>query len=336
MSIPVKCPSCSAKMNAPDAAAGKRVKCPKCAAAILVPAVEDDIEIVDDEPRRPVKSQLAKKNPVAVEEDDEDEDDRPRKKSRRRQDDEEDDEDDHPRKKKAASKKKGGIPIWVFALAGAAALAVVGVIAVVVLTGGKPGALGGPGGVLGASTPAGYTAVCETDGGFAVFLPGEAKKVQATMNGQNVAELGHHGWSRVNEIDGKQASAWSRTLPQGGFVPATDAAALMQLLRQHDNYAWADSPSTEMVSQRAITLGGKPGLEVKYKEKARLMGKPGDDGFFKETDRKELDRVAKEGRHTVVYITHDGKKVYIISVSQKLAFPANDELKIVADSFSLL
>ena len=37
MSIAVVCPNCSAKLNAPDGAAGKKVKCPKCQTAMLVP-----------------------------------------------------------------------------------------------------------------------------------------------------------------------------------------------------------------------------------------------------------------------------------------------------------
>jgi TM2 domain-containing membrane protein YozV len=36
----VVCPSCSAALNAPDSAAGKRVKCPKCTSTIEVPGAE--------------------------------------------------------------------------------------------------------------------------------------------------------------------------------------------------------------------------------------------------------------------------------------------------------
>jgi TM2 domain-containing membrane protein YozV len=36
----VVCPSCSAALNAPDSAVGKRVKCPKCTSTIEVPAAE--------------------------------------------------------------------------------------------------------------------------------------------------------------------------------------------------------------------------------------------------------------------------------------------------------
>ncbi len=37
MAIPVVCPQCGARLNAPDIAAGKRVKCPKCQALANVP-----------------------------------------------------------------------------------------------------------------------------------------------------------------------------------------------------------------------------------------------------------------------------------------------------------
>jgi predicted Zn finger-like uncharacterized protein len=58
MSIAVTCPSCSANIKAPDAAAGKRVKCPKCTSTITVPAAEappvfDDF--TDDAPPAAVK-----------------------------------------------------------------------------------------------------------------------------------------------------------------------------------------------------------------------------------------------------------------------------------------
>lgn len=41
MPIPVRCPNCNAKLNAPDAAAGRRVKCPKCETKVPVPAVSE-------------------------------------------------------------------------------------------------------------------------------------------------------------------------------------------------------------------------------------------------------------------------------------------------------
>ena len=37
MPIAVVCPSCAAKMRAPDSAAGRKTKCPKCGTALVVP-----------------------------------------------------------------------------------------------------------------------------------------------------------------------------------------------------------------------------------------------------------------------------------------------------------
>ena len=128
MPVPVTCPGCSAKMNAPDAAAGKKVKCLKCQQIITVPApAVADFEVVEDEPapKKPTVSAPAKPKSKAVVEidDEEDEDDRPRKKKPAKavveddddrprkkkpakaivEDDEDDDEDDRPRKKRRAA-----------------------------------------------------------------------------------------------------------------------------------------------------------------------------------------------------------------------------------------
>ncbi|HEY1186659.1 MAG TPA: hypothetical protein VGE74_03330 [Gemmata sp.] len=46
MPIPVVCSNCSAELNAPDTAAGKRLKCPKCQAVCPVPGPA--FEVVDD------------------------------------------------------------------------------------------------------------------------------------------------------------------------------------------------------------------------------------------------------------------------------------------------
>jgi hypothetical protein len=113
--IAVKCPACSAKMNAPAAAAGKRVKCPKCAAVVVVPEPEAGFEVVDEESPRPPKVPVVKKAASGDDEDDDDEDegdDAPvRPKSRRPAAR----EDDRPRKKNRAGKK---VAWWPFILGG--------------------------------------------------------------------------------------------------------------------------------------------------------------------------------------------------------------------------
>jgi hypothetical protein len=110
MSISVTCPACSAKLNAPDSTAGKKVKCPKpgCGTVMLVPAPAPAFEVVEDEPPAAPPRAKPKFIPAAVADDD-DEDDRPRSKRRR---DDDDEDGDRPRKKK---RKKGGMGAGVIA-----------------------------------------------------------------------------------------------------------------------------------------------------------------------------------------------------------------------------
>src|SRR6476659_9441846 len=85
----VVCSGCSAKLNAPDNAAGKRIKCPKCQTVTAVPAATvaaaPQFEIVeDDSPPAPKPKPVAVTPPKVVKPvaravvDDDDEEDRPR------------------------------------------------------------------------------------------------------------------------------------------------------------------------------------------------------------------------------------------------------------------
>lgn len=108
MPISIVCPSCSAKLNASDAAAGKKIKCPRpgCGQIVEVPeAIPSQFEVVEEAappkaaPKKVVKVTVEDVQPPkkkSREEDEDDEDDRPR--SRRRDDD--DDEDDRPRSRR--------------------------------------------------------------------------------------------------------------------------------------------------------------------------------------------------------------------------------------------
>ncbi|MBY0456254.1 MAG: hypothetical protein K2V38_02835 [Gemmataceae bacterium] len=103
MPIPVVCPGCAAKLNAPDAAAGKKVKCPKCQSPITIPAAvaAPQFEVVEDEaePTSPVKKAPVK----AVSADAGDEDEKPRGKKIKADEDREDDEPPRKKKKKVAA-----------------------------------------------------------------------------------------------------------------------------------------------------------------------------------------------------------------------------------------
>jgi LSD1 subclass zinc finger protein len=107
MSIAVVCSKCSAKLNAPDGAAGKKVKCPKCQTALVVPdAVASQFEVVEDEP--PAVTRPAGKPARVKAAADDDDDDRPR---RKRGSQEDEDNEDRPRKKKRKNggDKEGGV-----------------------------------------------------------------------------------------------------------------------------------------------------------------------------------------------------------------------------------
>lgn len=84
MPIAIQCPKCSARMNAPDAAAGKRVACPKCKSPLVVPATknEPEFEVVEEAEEKPVVKKPAAKaseppkqaRATAVVDDDDDDD----------------------------------------------------------------------------------------------------------------------------------------------------------------------------------------------------------------------------------------------------------------------
>ncbi|HSQ56736.1 MAG TPA: hypothetical protein VLM40_13425, partial [Gemmata sp.] len=109
MSIPVVCSECSARLNAPDSATGKKVKCPKCQTVLVVPTPRVEqaaFEVVEDEPAKKPTARPKVKTDVMLEDD---EDEKPRKKRAAVERDDED-EDDRPRKKK---KPAAGNPMMV-------------------------------------------------------------------------------------------------------------------------------------------------------------------------------------------------------------------------------
>ena len=77
----IHCPSCSARMKAPDTAIGKRIKCPKCDEAFLVeePEAEEGFEVIEEAVPSKPKSRVV----VVVDDDDEEEEDETPKKARK-------------------------------------------------------------------------------------------------------------------------------------------------------------------------------------------------------------------------------------------------------------
>lgn len=63
--IPVVCPSCAAKMRAPESAAGRKTKCPKCGATLVVP--NPSVKSAHDvPPSQPVTSSVPTPEPASV------------------------------------------------------------------------------------------------------------------------------------------------------------------------------------------------------------------------------------------------------------------------------
>jgi hypothetical protein len=114
MPIAIVCPGCSAKLNAPDSAAGKKIKCPKCQAVCSVPAPAAQFEVVEEPAPKPTPkaAKPTAKAAVSDEEDDRprgkkaEDEDRPRDRKRAA----DDDKDDRPRKRKGTrdEEKAGG------------------------------------------------------------------------------------------------------------------------------------------------------------------------------------------------------------------------------------
>lgn len=126
MPIVVLCPDCSARLTAPDSAAGKNVKCPKCQTLMTLPAApppepepEPEFEVVepppppprkrprvdDDEDATPLKLKGGEERPASRskwdddEDDEEEEEERPRRRKRPRR-----------KKRRARSDDDGGTP----------------------------------------------------------------------------------------------------------------------------------------------------------------------------------------------------------------------------------
>ncbi|CAN5607420.1 hypothetical protein BH11PLA2_BH11PLA2_06520 [soil metagenome] len=178
MSIAVQCPECNSRLNAPDAAAGKRVKCPKCATVMQIPAVDDGFEVVDegngfevvDEAPAKPKAKPAPKRRLMDEDDD---DDRPRRKRKvvdeyDDDDDEEDDEDedDRPRKIKAKKKATGSSKLPLITSGAIAAVLLLGVGGYFLFSGSK----GGTSSVTGVN----WTKFDASDGSYTAYFPNGA------------------------------------------------------------------------------------------------------------------------------------------------------------------
>jgi hypothetical protein len=331
MPISISCPGCSARLNLADTLAGKTIKCFQCESAVAVPAA-GDFDVVDD----PAPARRVSQRPI--------DEDRPHKRSARPAEEPEEDEDYRPRRK---SETKKGVPVWVFAAAGGGLLLVVGVVALLVFGSGLGKKLPGAGGLVSGSAPPGYTAVRDSDGGYAVFLPGQIRKAEQRRDKPLPPgyEMSVYGGSDGNW------TVFARSLKAGNdFNPGTSPDQLYGLLKQHGG--GIEAPWNEAAEKTSITLAGKPSLEVKVKEKKDWMGNTGpeadDDPRIPEEIRQHRKQVAdslkksreaelrKPGRREVYYVTTNGKRVIILHLSGTGDFPPEEMLKTIKDSFEFI
>jgi hypothetical protein len=238
-------------------------------------------------------------------------------------DDEDDDYDDRPRKRKKKPRKKGGPPVMLFVALGAGLLVAVGVaVGGYLLFAGKKGGGVLGGGLLGPVAPAGYSTVRDADGGFQVFLPGVAHKARTIVNGQEVDSKTKAVWASI--IDNGQSQAWVTSAPlPAGYTPGSTPEHLERLLKMGEG--GIDAPWNDVVSKGPKTLDGKPAFELRYRYKPDWMGRGGGGG----EDMSNRNQ-------TVLCVTHDGKRWYVVKLERKGQMPDEETVKTVYESFKFI
>jgi hypothetical protein len=239
MPLTVLCPTCSARITAPDRLAGKTVKCPKCQTAFALPAADAGFEVVEDD--EPVVAQVKPKPPASesgfevveddepvvasvkpkknvqaqafeVVEDDEPVPSKPRKKSRPSVIEEEDQE--LPARKKGKA-KKGLSPLWLYG-------SIVGILLLIGLAVGVYFLIAGKGG--GQANPT-WHKFDDPNGKFVAFFPDGPPNVtepESIIGGGNNRSRPN----RAGEMEqmGFKTSAWSRDVGDRKY-----ALAIMQV-----------------------------------------------------------------------------------------------------------
>jgi len=363
MPITILCPGCSARITAPDKAAGRTVKCPKCQAPMTVPNPADDagFEIVDEEPAppppvpvkavaKPIAATPIKATPVTAKRKaaaiDEEEEEFDRPKSKRRRDDDDDGENDRPRRKGRKAAKKGGFPLWIPLVGGGVLLIAVAVVLFLFVfnkqdagsgSGGGGGGgsreTGGGGGGSGnpqTGPPAGFSKITVSD--FSVFLPGDVK-------GSFVRKGGPNGPPDPDSyvVNGGRPFEMIENAPSLHAFRRAGFTALIDISEGKKLYASGTFISRpwkyEVVSSEELQLGGKPGAKLVIKEVPDLWDDtPQNAEFFKDKNDMERARVAKEGRYAVVLIASNGEWTYLIAIESSAKMPDLGKVKIVIDS----
>lgn len=359
MPIPVACPGCSARLNAPDAAAGKRVKCPKCQALIPVPDTTPAFEEVEDE----VPARTPSRRPRNEEQDD----DRPRRPR-------DDRDDDRSRKRRKQPARSGGVPVWAWVVgglvvAGAAAAGVAvslgkkkddapvadaggggGLLGQLGAAGGEPKDLkpgekketrGGRQSVL--PGPDGWAAVDDPTHGLKVLLPGHATPDLefATNNPKLVAERGHNYAAWAANIDkahvGEDAKHSGRVTVAAYRRTAadpypTDPKALLEVVRKVQWNAFDINREEANLTATPVAVDGRPGIEVRHRKETRKERLARTDPAFAAGEPDDPDESV---RHTVLRAAADGRWLYVVHFDFPFGPPNEAAVKRVFESVKL-
>jgi hypothetical protein len=278
MPITVVGPGCSAKLNAPDIAAGKKVKCPRagCGEHILVPDPKSSgFEVVEEKPRpktSPRKAVMAeveddmpvrKKRRDDDEDEEDEEDERPKSKRGRievEEDEDEkpksrrrDDEDDSPRKKKKKKQKSSGMSPRLLAGIFVGFLVIFGgvgygIYALAFKKSDVAGS-GGSGSSSKAAAPSGWVEFKPANGGFKAYFP-----VMPKEKNQGPGKM-YEGEDTASNV-----SAMVLVFPMNSNLPLEKRKEASGLIFS----TMLGAIGGKEISRRETTLAGKAASEVTF------------------------------------------------------------------------
>jgi hypothetical protein len=285
MPIAVLCPTCSARLNAPDASAGKKVKCPKCRNPMIIPGPAA-APVPPPPPPRPAPAapppapapappagalpfdfdaaassgRKTGRRPPDPEALDLDDNEPPparrgpggRKPSRPR---DEDDEDDRPRRRQPA--RTGGPPlVLILVLVGVLGLFCVGGVGVGAYflfvekddtTAGTAKATAPHGGgTAKAAVPAGWKEFRPADGGFRAYFPSEPTRKGAA------------GLTIYSSQSSQQKVLCQLLVTRLSDVPAGERSDVVDEVVN----GMARAPGARQLSRQDVRLAGQPATEV--------------------------------------------------------------------------
>lgn len=174
--------------------------------------------------------------------------------------------------------------------------------------------------------PPNYSVVVAPEGGFQVFVPGLfQRRGFATGGAPDANWVGFAGGDKATGFDVVSV------LLQPPATPGQTPEQLFADFKRHGNVVRFDVGNVE--STAVVTLGGRPAVEVRNRERPRLVGQPGDPVWARQ-NQEEIDRVAREGEFSVCYVTSDDRRLYLLCVRRKKDPPTPEMLQIVRDSFT--